>query len=51
MQQDDGREQSLARALELLSESMVILDAHGLLEAALSVSLAIEVLRKADPGN
>lgn len=46
MDKSQARNESLARALELLEESLQILDAHQMVEAALRVSLAIDVLDK-----
>ncbi|KHS42062.1 hypothetical protein NJ75_04428 [Novosphingobium subterraneum] len=46
MGKSEGRNEGLSRALELLEESLQILDAHQMVEAALRVSLAIDVLKR-----
>lgn len=46
MDKTEGRNEGLTRALELLDESLQILDEHQMVEAALRVSLAIDLLNK-----
>lgn len=50
MDESDSRAAGLARALALLGESLQILDSHQMVEAALRVSLAIDVLNRTQSG-